>query len=202
MPLHVFEPRYRQLLADCLGGDRRFGLVYKPDATAEDALPAGHVGCRALIEEHAPLADGRANILVRGADRFAIVAYAGSDAPYHVGLVEDVVDESEPALAVAMVADDLRALFSRVVRTLRQGEAGARQAVRAPLPDDDTDLAFAIATLLDLDLPTRQRLLSSRSSLARLRLLHERLARAVEQLEVRAAVVGRAGPADAAGPLP
>ena len=202
LPLHVFEPRYRQMLADCLAGDRRFGLVFKPDAMAEDALPAGHVGCVAVIEEHVALPEGKANLLVRGAERFALVSYAPPAAPYHVGFVEDVTDEPEPALAVAMVADDLRALFARTVRTLRPADGSSRPAVRAPLPEDDHAVAFAIATLLDLDPATRQRVLASRSSVARLRLLHERLARAVEQLEVRAAVVGRAVPPDASSTEP
>ena len=197
MPLHVFEPRYQQLLADVLAGDRRFGLVYKPDALAEHALPPGHVGCVATIEEHVGLAEGRANILVRGERRFALRAYAPSPAPYHVGHVDDVADEAEPALAVTMVADDLRTLFARVVRTLRPADASGRSGgVRAPLPEDDAALAFALADVLDLDAPTRQRVLASRSTLARLQLLHERLARAAEQLEVRAAVVGRAAPPD------
>ncbi len=64
-PLHIFEPRYRQLLQDCLTGDQRFGIAYvTPDATpgADPAPSPGDVGCVALIRsnplldlEHAPV---------------------------------------------------------------------------------------------------------------------------------------------------
>src|SRR5258707_3640359 len=64
-PLHIFEPRYRQLLQDCLAGDQRFGIAYvAPDPSpGADPVPLpGDVGCVALIRSNQPLPDGRANI--------------------------------------------------------------------------------------------------------------------------------------------
>ena len=40
-PLYVFEPRYRQLLTDCLDGDRRFGIAYVPGDSGADPVPQG-----------------------------------------------------------------------------------------------------------------------------------------------------------------
>ncbi|HZE74649.1 MAG TPA: LON peptidase substrate-binding domain-containing protein, partial [Gemmatimonadales bacterium] len=68
LPLHIFEPRYRQMLADCLVGDRRFGLV-QPGSEAETP-DRGAVGCVAEIRANEQLPDGRANVLVVGGSRF------------------------------------------------------------------------------------------------------------------------------------
>src|SRR5258705_13557132 len=74
-PLHIFEPRYRQMLADCLAGDQRFGMTYTareegpPSQGAEAPLPGG-VGCVAGIRSSQQLPDGRANILPEGDQRF------------------------------------------------------------------------------------------------------------------------------------
>src|SRR5437016_2657417 len=60
-PLHIFEPRYRQLLADCLAGDRRFGIAYAapPEQEGADTTPRlGEVGCIALIRSAHELPDG------------------------------------------------------------------------------------------------------------------------------------------------
>src|SRR5947208_1577377 len=57
-PLHIFEPRYRQLLQDCLAADRRFGIAYVAPDPAPDADPvpaAGEVGCVALIRSNQAL---------------------------------------------------------------------------------------------------------------------------------------------------
>ena len=49
-PLHIFEPRYRQLLTDCLEGDRRFGIAYAaPDQQSDPAPAPGDVGCVAGV---------------------------------------------------------------------------------------------------------------------------------------------------------
>jgi hypothetical protein len=91
MPLHIFEPRYRQMLADCLAGDRRFGLV-----PGEQAEP-GAVGCIAHIRVAQPLADGRSNIVVVGEKRFRLVAIETSDQPYLMGRIEDYEDRPDSA---------------------------------------------------------------------------------------------------------
>src|SRR2546428_13724625 len=94
-PLHIFEPRSRELLADCLAADRRFGIAYVPAEypPGSEPLPrAGDVGCVALIQNTQGLPDGRSNILTVGERRFVLVDWVGSDRPYrlaHVGGFDD-----------------------------------------------------------------------------------------------------------------
>src|SRR2546421_5558327 len=90
-PLHIFEPRYRELLADCLAADRRFGIADVPaePAPGSESLPrAGDVGCVALIQKTQGLPDGGSNILTVGGRRFLLVDWVGSDRPYRLGRVE------------------------------------------------------------------------------------------------------------------
>jgi Lon protease-like protein len=191
LPLHIFEPRYRQMLVDCLSGDRRFGIVYRPEGVAEDELPAGHVGCVARVETSETLPDGRSNVLVLGGDRFALVRFVASDAPYHVALVTDYDDDvGESAVAAAAIAGRVRELFERVARAART-LADDRDPL-PDLPDDPARLSFAIAAVIDLDATRRQRLLTSRSPAGRLRDLEEVLEGALGTLEHRAAVHARA----------
>ncbi|HEU4563531.1 MAG TPA: LON peptidase substrate-binding domain-containing protein, partial [Gemmatimonadaceae bacterium] len=189
-PLHIFEPRYRRLLADCLAGDRRFGLIYLPRDTAEDDLPRGHVGTVAAIEASDPLPDGRSNILVRGTERFALSALVPADAPYHVGEVDAFDDEPEPSEPMTRLAEHVRERFAQVATAAR-----ALADDRAPVPaleDAPALLAFRIASLIDMDAAARQRLLASRSPTARLREIGAVLERAAAPLERRAAVHTRA----------
>jgi Lon protease-like protein len=190
LPLHIFEPRYRQMLSDCLEGDRRFGIVFRPDGVGERELPPGHVGCVAHIEKSETLLDGRSNIVVMGQKRFELRRFAETTRLYHVGEVGDYDDAAEPPETVEPVAARVRELFGRVGRAAR---TLADDADALPtLPDDVGLLSFAIAATIDLEAPARQRLLVSRSPLGRLRELDALLSPAVEPIELRAAVHARA----------
>src|ERR1051326_7523867 len=71
LPLHIFEPRYRQLLADVTLGDHRFGLL--PPGERGGLPRPGTLGCVALVRAVQPLGDGRSNIVVSGERRFALL---------------------------------------------------------------------------------------------------------------------------------
>ena len=190
LPLHIFEPRYRRMLADCLAEDRRFGLVFLPEGTAERELPRGHVGCVAYIEKAESLPDGRSNIAVSGQERFALEHFVDSPLPYHLAEVAEYSDVPEPQPVLDSLAAEVRATFERVARAARiitEDRAGLPE-----LPDEAALLAFRIASLIDIDATRRQALLSSRSPLARLREIEQVLTSAVEPLERRAAVHQRA----------
>ena len=76
--LHIFEPRYRQLLADCQAGDGQFGIP--PVTDGSGSTPAiGSVGCVAIIRSVVPLPDGRSNIVVTGDTRYTIADYVDAD---------------------------------------------------------------------------------------------------------------------------
>jgi len=186
LPLHIFEPRYRQLLADCLEGDRRFGLIRLPDGTAERDIPAGTVGCVAEILNTEPLADVRSNILVRGAERFALASFVGSAHPYHVCRAELVEDEFEIGHELDTLAERVRDVFRRVAHAARTLSDDPDPI--PDLPDEAPSLSFAIASMIDIGLDARQELLSSRSPQARLRQLDDILSAALGTIVQRAQV--------------
>lgn len=189
-PLHIFEPRYRQLLADALAGTQEFGVVCRTPDVPEREIPPGTVGCVARIDSTQPLPDGRSNIFVVGMSRFSLTAFVDSPAPYNVAEVAPFEDEPEPDEDMAPIAARLRELFVRVgqaSRAIQDNETPLRD-----LPDDAPGLSFAIAGHLDLELADKQRLLSTRSPLDRLRQLESALAPLVETLEQRLQVHTRA----------
>jgi Lon protease-like protein len=190
LPLHIFEPRYRQMLSDCLAADSRFGIVFRPEDVAETELEAGRVGCIAEVDDAHTLPDGRSNIVVHGVRRFTLERFVVSPAPYHVGEVAEYDDVPEDADALAPAAARVRELFTRVGRAART--LADDHDPLPPLPDDVDALSFAIAALIDMDAPRRQDLLVSRLASERLAVVERLLTTAVGSLEARAKVHGRA----------
>src|SRR3989441_9633240 len=95
-PLHIFEPRYRQLLADCLATDRRFGVAYVPaerDAGGGPVPRPGDVGGVALIRNTQGLPDGRSNVLTGGGRRVGPIDLGRSGRPLPLPPGEGVDDD-------------------------------------------------------------------------------------------------------------
>jgi Lon protease-like protein len=186
LPLHIFEPRYRQMLSDCQRGDERFGILFRVEDLPESEIASGQVGCIAEIDTTEMLPDGRSNVLVHGVSRFVFERFVATDAPYHVGEVTDFEDIPEPAATLVEPAERVRSLFQRVGRAAR---TLADDSDALPeLPTDPAALSFAIAAVIDLDAPRRQQLLASQSPRERLAELASLFDSAVTPLEVRAAV--------------
>jgi Lon protease-like protein len=186
MPLHIFEPRYRIMLRDCLETDRTFGLMYRTPDTPERDLAAGTVGCRAIIEDVDTLADGRANIIVRGGDRFALVRIVDEESPYPVGQVVPFDDDEEPVAQVTALALRLGELFVEAAAAARTLEDDS-----SPVPilsQDPHHIAFAAAASVELEAADRQRLLSSPSPSARMREMITLLDSSLPALQERAAI--------------
>lgn len=187
VPLHIFEPRYRALLADCLAGDRRFGIL--PPGT-DGAPPAtGTIGTVAGIRGTQPLPDGRSNVVVEGEERFMVRRFLDEGAPYFLALVDPFDDEPDEDDAPDSEVASLRALADRMdtcQKTLTgSGHHGAWAA-------DAGGLSFQVAALLDVDPTFKQRFLTIRSARHRLALLRQFLPGIVTDLEARAAVKLRA----------
>ncbi|HEX8720833.1 MAG TPA: LON peptidase substrate-binding domain-containing protein, partial [Pyrinomonadaceae bacterium] len=87
LPLHIFEERYRRMLADVRAGNNLFGLSYA-DSGAGERPPAGHVGCATEVVEAQQLPDGRSNILTVGVARYRVEEYVERGDPYLVARVE------------------------------------------------------------------------------------------------------------------
>jgi Lon protease-like protein len=189
-PLHIFEPRYRQMLADCLGRDREFGIICRPAGSSEQDIPAGTVGCLARVESTQPLGDGRSNIMVMGTERFAFLEFTNAGTPYHSARVEPVTDEPVSAGVLEPLAARVRAAFLRAGRAARSMQDDTSPLPE--LPEDPAEMSFAVAQYLDLELSTRQQLLSSRSADDRLHQLEFTLTPLIDGLEAGAQVHERA----------
>lgn len=162
LPLHVFEPRYRQMLADCLEGDRRFGVVaIRSGSEIGDGAVTFDVGTVAVIEDVQRLPDGRAELLTRGSQRFRILdRLAGM--PYQRARVE-LIDDVPPAPSCGELAGRLRDLLHPYLRLL-----GAPDELLARLPRDPLDLAHLAIAAAHAELPEQQRLLELDEPAARL----------------------------------
>ncbi len=187
VPLHLFEPRYRQLLTDVRNGDSRFGIICALSGVAERDLPKGRVGCVAEVTEVELLPDGRSNIIVVGRERFALDAFVDDEAPYHVvrGIVVEDAEDGTP-VALTLAADEVASNFRRIVRAVHtiNDDDGAPPT----LPDDPRQLPWTIGAMIDLDLETRQRLLAEQQPTARLSTIDAVLRKVLPDLEFQAAM--------------
>lgn len=191
--LHIFEPRYRQMIADVVGGDQQFVIALLPPGTPERQLPSGWPCTIAELVERTPLPDGRLDIVVRGVARVLLDAFVDDASPYHV--VEchpapDVALDAAATVAVAAAADRVRALFARIIAAAQT--ISERDDDALVLAEDPALVAYAAAAHLDFDLAAQHDLLSLTDPLDRLVRVADRLARAVDDIERRAGVHTRA----------
>jgi Lon protease-like protein len=190
VPLHLFEPRYRAMLSDVSGTTQRFGLIATPADTAEADLPAGRIGCVALITAQETLPDGRSNIVIVGTDRFRFETYLETGTPYRVAHVVEWNDLPDEPLALTAAAARVRVLAHRVIAASMtlQDIPGA-----PPDPGDDpAALSFQIAQMLRMDNEALYRLLAERSAIARLLELESALGERLTRLETGAELHTRA----------
>src|SRR5262245_38736192 len=94
LPLHIFEPRYRQMVADALDADRIIGMVLlRPgwESDYEGRPPIFETGCAGLISHIERLADGRYNLILKGFEKFRV---RGEDVsrPYRLASIESIVE--------------------------------------------------------------------------------------------------------------
>lgn len=180
LPLHIFEPRYRQLTADLLTGalpDRLFGIVALRSPLLREVDALDHVqaiGCAARLEEAKPLPDGRYNLSTTGVRRFVLHELDTRSAPYLMGTVSHLddlplageSDDDEGALEAASRLGDL----ARAAHRRYCDVAWPAEHRRAPDPDTDpAALSYLLAADCRLPVPDRQALLEQRAPLPRLR---------------------------------
>ncbi len=162
MPLHVFEPRYRDLLRDCLAADKRMlvAALEMSDTTSYDERPALRAVCGlGEVVAHEPLPDGRSNILLRGVARCRIVDELPPEVRYRIVQAEILAEENHdspqvmPAhAALILLADRLSHLLPSGGPTLRSLLASQREP--GPLSD-------VLSAALVTDPETRQDLLET-----------------------------------------
>jgi Lon protease-like protein len=167
VPLHIFEPRYRTMIGECLEREAEFGIIW------EDGDGTRSVGCACEITEVLErLDDGRMNIVTRGTRPFRVVEQH-EDLPYPAGTVEflDDVEEQPDAAAAA----DARGAYAELVE-----QATDKQLTAEELQAMD---AYAMAATVDFGLDAKQGLLDLRSENARLRLVLRLFRAATKRLD-------------------
>ncbi len=188
LPLHIFEPRYRQMLGDIRAANNFFGLSYFDASTSEKEIPpTGHVGCVAEVTEAQALPDGRSNILTVGVIRYRIEEYVERGNPYLEVRVSFFEDEDEDNELLTASSHEVAETFIRIARAVR-----IINDERTSLPDisntDPQKLSFLVAAAMEVDTDVKQELLELRLTFERLRRLGDMLARAVSSYEERARI--------------
>jgi len=180
LPLHVFEGRYRQMVADALSGDRIIGMVLLKAGHDEagDRPPVYPVGCAGVITHVERMSDGRFNLVLRGVEKFRIL---GEDDPaqgqlYRTAIISPL-DESVADLERATLSAERRRLEARLAPLFER----ARAESFLPQSMPDADLVNALAQYLEFDPVERQALLEQPGPVARCRAM-------MELLEVKALV--------------
>ena len=171
LPLHIFEPRYRQMVDDSLKGDRIIGMVLlRPGWEGNyEGRPAVYgIGCAGVITHAERLPDGRFNIVLRGMEKFQVLGEQEGQL-YRLATVEAV---AEPA--------------AETFREQMRGERRRLEALLVPQPEGqpdpkmpsamaDEDLVNALAQYLEFEPVEKQALLERDGLLDRCRSLIELL---------------------------
>jgi uncharacterized protein len=156
LPLHIFEPRYREMIAECLERKKPFGVVRASSGGVAD------IGCTAeIMSVTKKYDDGRMDILTRGVERFEVI-HVNNDRSFlqaEISVMQDE-DEDEPAKPTAQLATQAVRLHAEIAKLAGTEPSG---------PDEHAgNLSFLLAGSLPLDLDFKQNLLSTLSEAKRL----------------------------------
>jgi Lon protease-like protein len=176
-PLHIFEPRYRELIAECLDFGNDFGLLLEDDEGMRE------VGTRCkVIEVIDRFPDGRLNVVVEATERFQLLEVTDGRT-FRTAEIETLPDESDTPLEDEV--EEVLAAYARVVA-----------AAEAELDDLDLDadsVAYQIAARIDFGTEVKQGLLELRSERERVIKLAPMLNQAAEAVEREREIRTRAG---------
>jgi Lon protease-like protein len=171
LPLHIFEPRYKEMIGRCLEEGREFGVVLARKGSL------ARVGCSAeIVRVVKRYADGRLDIATVGRRRIEIVEL-NDELAYLQGWVKERLDapgeEESPESS-----EELRALYEEVLRLLAGREAPVQEELK------DEEMSYQVAGVLPLDLAYKQQLLELDSEAARRESLLDHLRQWAERLRL------------------
>lgn len=148
LPLHIFEPRYREMIAECIAGNAPFGVV----RAQQEGLAV--IGCTAQVVRllHS-YSDGRSDILTQGVDRFEIEQL--DDSRSFLQAEVDLLPDSGAA-AERSAREECLALHFEAMHLLGTGEPGVSLSLDSPV-------AYLLAASMPADLNFQQALLAMRS---------------------------------------
>ena len=168
LPLHIFEPRYREMVADALEGDRIIGMALLRagwEGNYEGRPPIYPMGCAGLITHSERLPDGRYNIVLRGLEKFRVIR-EHDQRLYRMADVDPIMEPLSDR-----DRDVVRAERRRLEALLVPQPEGRGVDTTMPPSMGDEDLVNALAQYLELETVEKQALLERDGLLARCRSL-------------------------------
>ena len=154
LPLHIFEPRYKEMIAECLEQKKPFGVV------RASSHGVAEIGCTAeIMSVTKKYDDGRLDILTRGVERFEVIQ-VNEDRSFLQAEISVVQDEDEPDTPAAQMVTQAVRLHAEIAKLAGAEPTGADEHAG--------NLSFLLAGSLPLDLDFKQSLLSTLSEAKRL----------------------------------
>lgn len=189
LPLHIFEPRYQQMIADIESGNKLFGINYIDGEQDIDGNPElGSFGCVAEVREISTQSDGRSNIIVVGTERYRLIDYLEIDKPYLTADVEVVNIETVDHDDLTEAANELKELFNRLAKAAY--DASGNRGVFPGIPDAEPDkLAYYAGIAVNLEYKEKYRLLEMSDTLERVRSVIGHISRFILKAEEQANVI-------------
>ncbi len=183
LPLHIFEPRYRVMIADALSADRLFGINFlDAELTSSERPDIGSIGCVAEIRDVTVLPDERSNIMTKGLLRYRIAEYIENDKPYLIARVECFEDPQENKDAATDIAEEVFVLFDRIARAAFK-LSGDRRQYETVSQDDPEKLSFLVMAAFNIDNKLKYELLKTTETSDRLKRLHDILVSVAPSIE-------------------
>lgn len=183
LPLHIFEPKYRQMLQDVQLGRNIFGISCLDEQSGfVDRPPIGSIGCAAEVREVETMPDLRSNILTAGVVRYRLLEYIDEGTPYLTATVKFFEDYPAGESFVDELADQVFELFERIARAAFKlsGNRGSFPQIERSDPEP---MSFLIAAAFNLDNVLKLQMLELTSTAERLERLKEILVPASSKME-------------------
>jgi len=188
LPLHIFEPRYREMLEDAQAGNQLFGVhFFEPSNEFERNPAVGTVGCVTEIRDAQTMEDGRSNILTNGLVRYRLNDVIDGEKPYLIGEVEFFEDDPGDESETLRLADAVFVLFTRIAKAAfkMSGSRGRFPVIERAEPEP---MSFLVAAALNLENEKKYQLLEITSTAQRLSRLNKLLTLAADQMEASAEI--------------
>jgi Lon protease-like protein len=183
LPLHIFEPRYRDMVQDALASHRIIGMVESlPDSTTTDIglAEVRGVGCVGFIAQYQELPDGRFLLWLLGLERFRINEEISAATRYRQVRV-DYVPIEEPADRLAGI-QPLRRELKTLLPELVETDHGTRQLLAGQMDEvSDPQLIALACHILELDSLRKREILEARTLVDRFLMVYEDVYRHLDQ---------------------
>lgn len=172
LPLHIYEPRFRQLISECITDGRAFGVNF---------IEGSHmhaVGCTARVTQVSQrYPDGRLDIIVQGSSRYRVLDVSSDAAPYIIADVDAI--EDEPHTVDPLLAEQCALKFNTIIELVY----GADGPMFDPALRPDVPASFLMAPKAGMDNSQKQSLIEMTSEVERLEYLHDHLAAIIPSVQ-------------------